>query len=130
MNQKTQRHGTSERGFALLATGVGLLAIVGIAGITVDLGRMYIAKNELMAYTDAASIAAAVQLDGTAAGITRAKNAGAAMGTGANAMGWDFATSRLRAPPINSPRGSPPLRTCPTRRRGIRIPPARAITDL
>jgi hypothetical protein len=79
----------------LLATGVSLLAIVGIAGITVDLGRMYIAKNELMAYTDAASIAAAVQLDGTAAGITRAKNAGAAMGTGANAMGWDFATKQI-----------------------------------
>jgi hypothetical protein len=95
MNRITQRRGSSERGFALLATGVSLLAIVGIAGITVDLGRMYIAKNELMAYTDAASIAAAVQLDGTAAGITRAQNAGAAMGTGANAMGWDFATKQI-----------------------------------
>jgi len=95
MNRKTQRLGASERGFALLATGVGLLAIVGVAGITVDLGRMYIAKNELMAYTDAASIAAAVQLDGTPAGITRAQNAGAAMGTGPHAMGWDFASKQI-----------------------------------
>jgi uncharacterized membrane protein len=78
-----------------MATALGLLAIVGIAGVTVDLGRMYIAKNELMAYTDAASIAAAVQLDGTTTGITRAKNAGAAMGTGAHAMGWDFATKLI-----------------------------------
>ncbi len=95
MNGRTQRRRSSERGFALLATAAGLLAIVGIAGITVDLGRMYIAKNELMAYTDAASIAAAVQLDGTTAGLTRAINAGAAMGTGANAMGWDFATKQI-----------------------------------
>src|SRR5690349_783791 len=95
MNRRTQRHRSSERGFALIATALGLLAIVGMAGITVDLGRMYIAKNELMAYTDAASIAAAVQLDGTSAGITRAQNAGAAMGTGAHAMGWDFATKQI-----------------------------------
>jgi Flp pilus assembly protein TadG len=95
MNRRTGHRRSDERGFALIATALGLLAIVGMAGITVDLGRMYIAKNELMAYTDAASIAAAVQLDGTAAGITRAQNAGAAMGTGPNAMGWDFATKQI-----------------------------------
>jgi Flp pilus assembly protein TadG len=81
-----------ERGIALIATAASLIAIVGIAGVSVDLGRMYIAKSELMAYTDAASVAAALQLDGTAAGITRAQNAAAGMASGANAMGWDFAT--------------------------------------
>src|ERR1700730_6861090 len=87
--------GSGERGFALIATAFGLVAIVGVAGISVDLGRMYIAKNELMAYSDAASIAGALQLDGTAAGITRAQNAAAGMGTGAHAMGWDFATKPI-----------------------------------
>jgi Flp pilus assembly protein TadG len=81
-----------ERGIALIATAASLIAIVGIAGVSVDLGRMYIAKSELMAYTDAASVAAALQLDGTAAGITRAQNAAAGMASWANAMGWDFAT--------------------------------------
>jgi hypothetical protein len=81
-----------ERGIALIATAASLIAIVGIAGVSVDLGRMYIAKSELMAYTDAASVAAALQLDGTAAGITRAQNAAAGMASGANAMGWDFAS--------------------------------------
>jgi len=95
MNRRAQHRRSGERGFALMATALGLLAIVGIAGVTVDLGRMYIAKNELMAYTDAASIAAAVQLDGTTTGITRSKDAGAAMGTGAHAMGWDFATKHI-----------------------------------
>src|SRR5260370_15904094 len=84
-----------ERGFALIATAFGLIAILGIAGLSVDLGRMYIAKNELMAYSDAASIAAALQLDGTAAGITRAQNAADGMATGPHAMGWDFAAQPI-----------------------------------
>ncbi|HKX00587.1 MAG TPA: pilus assembly protein TadG-related protein [Bryobacteraceae bacterium] len=86
---------TREKGFALIATALGLVAIIGIAGISVDLGRMYVAKSELMAYTDAASVAAALQLDGTAAGITRAQNAAAGMATGSNAMGYDFATKQI-----------------------------------
>jgi hypothetical protein len=83
------------RGFTLIATAASLVAIVGIAGISVDLGRMFIAKSELMAYTDAASIAGALQLDGTTAGITRALNAAGGMATGANAMGWDFAVKTI-----------------------------------
>ncbi len=95
MNQTGAVSRAGERGFALIVSAVSLLAIVGIAGISVDVGRMYIAKNELMAYTDAASIAAALQLDGTTAGIARAQSAAAGMGTGANAMGWDFATKKI-----------------------------------
>src|SRR5713101_3005911 len=95
LKPRSTSRNSSQRGFALLATAACLLVVVGMAGVSVDVGRMNNAKNELMAYTDAASIAAAVQLDGTTAGITNAKNAGAAMGTGANAMGWDFATKQI-----------------------------------
>jgi len=94
-----------ERGFALLATGASLVAIVGIAGISVDLGRMYIAKNELMAYTDASAVAAALQLDGTSAGIARAQTAAAGMGTGAHAMGWDFATKTVTGASLQFAKG-------------------------
>jgi hypothetical protein len=99
--------GSRERGFALIATAVSLLAIVGIAGISVDVGRMYIAKNELMAYSDAASIAAALQLDGTPDGITRARNAAAGMGTGPHAMGWDFATKPITGATLQFAKGMP-----------------------
>lgn len=99
----TRRPG--ERGFALIATALGLVAVIGIAGISVDLGRMYVAKSELMAYTDAASIAAALQLDGTAAGITRAENAAAGMGTGSNAMGYDFATKQITGATVQFAKG-------------------------
>jgi hypothetical protein len=36
-----------ERGFALLATGVCGVVIFGMAGLAIDLGRMYITKNEV-----------------------------------------------------------------------------------
>ena len=49
-----------------------LLAVIGMA---FDLGRIYIARNEAQIFADAASMAAAKQLDGTAAGLDRARAA-------------------------------------------------------
>jgi hypothetical protein len=49
-----------------------LLAVIGMA---FDLGRVYIARNEAQIFADAASMAAAKQLDGTAAGLDRARAA-------------------------------------------------------
>ena len=50
LTQDSGRHRESrEQGIALIATALGLVAIIGIAGITVDLGRMYIVKGELQA---------------------------------------------------------------------------------
>jgi Flp pilus assembly protein TadG len=107
MNRKLRgrSRGAREKGFALIATALGLVAIIGMAGISVDLGRVYIAKSELMAYTDAATVAAALQLDGTSDGITRAQNAAAGMGTGANAMGYDFATKQITGAAVQFAKG-------------------------
>src|SRR5579864_2628211 len=102
---KIDRRKSGERGFALVATGVGLIAIIGIAGISVDVGRMYIVKSELMAYTDASSVAAALQLDGSAAGITRAQNTITGMASGANAMGWDFDTKTISGVTVQFAKG-------------------------
>ena len=49
-----------------------LLAVIGLA---FDLGRVYIARNEAQIFVDAASLAAAQQMDGTAAGLNRARAA-------------------------------------------------------
>lgn len=49
-----------------------LLASLGLA---FDLGRMYIARNEGQVFADAAALAAAQQLDGSADGLTRARAA-------------------------------------------------------
>ena len=53
-----------------------LLAVVGMA---FDMGRVYIARNEAQIFTDAAAMAAAKQLDGTEAGLVRARAAVTAM---------------------------------------------------
>lgn len=61
-----------ERGFVLVTVGVCLVAMMAMLGLAIDIGRMYIVSNESQAYVDAASLTAALQLDGTDAGIRRA----------------------------------------------------------
>jgi len=62
----------ASRGFVLVTAAVSVVAILGMMGLCLDLARLYIAKNELQNYADAAAIAAANRLDGTAAGIANA----------------------------------------------------------
>ncbi len=57
------------------ACSIGMIAMLGLC---VDLGRMYITRNEVQAYTDAAAMRAAVELDGTLTGLQAARNAVAA----------------------------------------------------
>jgi len=64
-----------QRGYTLLATGLALFAVVGITGLAIDLGRLYVAKNETQTYVDSAALAAALELDGTSAGFQRARDA-------------------------------------------------------
>src|ERR1700676_4846311 len=77
-----------ERGFALLATGVCGVVIFGMAGLAIDLGRMYITKNEVQTYADAASLSAARLLDRTSAGLTAADSS-----VTNNPNKWNFGTS-------------------------------------
>ncbi len=62
----------AKSGFVLITVAITIVALLGILGMCVDLSRMYITKNELQAYADAASLAAAHHLDGTSLGITNA----------------------------------------------------------
>ncbi len=64
----------SRRGFTLITTGACLVALVGVVGLAADIGRMYIVKSEAQAYADAAALTAVLELDGTSAGIERARS--------------------------------------------------------
>ncbi len=64
-----------KRGFVLLTMAIAAVALFGSAGLAVDLGRMFIAKNETQVFCDAAALMAALRLDGTSAGITAAQAA-------------------------------------------------------
>src|ERR1700704_5653525 len=68
-----------QKGFILIAMSVCMFLLLAVVGMAFDLGRIYIARNEAQIFTDAASMAAAKQLDGTAAGVDRARAAVAAM---------------------------------------------------
>lgn len=76
-----------QRGYILVGISVSAIALAAMLGVSVDIGRMFIAKSEAQAFADSASIAAALKLDGTQVGIT---NATAAFN--ANANKWDFSS--------------------------------------
>lgn len=58
---------------------VSMFLLLAVVGMSFDLGRVYIARNEAQIFADAASMSAAKQLDGTAAGLDRARAAVAAL---------------------------------------------------
>jgi hypothetical protein len=73
----------------LIVMGVCLIMLFGMLGLIFDLGRSFITKNEAQAFTDAAALAAAIQLNGTSNGLTNAQNAVTAM---KNSDKWGFGT--------------------------------------
>lgn len=54
---------------------VTMLLLLGVMGMAFDFGRIYIARNEAQVFTDAAAMTAASKLDGTDAGLDRARQA-------------------------------------------------------
>jgi len=85
MTASRRRVRNLRKGFVLLTAAAGALAMLGMTGLCLDLARLYILKNELQSFADAASIAAANRLDGTAEGI-----AAATAEAGNNVNRWNF----------------------------------------
>lgn len=53
----------------LVVVAMSMTVMLGMLGLTFDLGRMFVAKNELQTYADAAALAGAKQLNGQKAGV-------------------------------------------------------------
>jgi uncharacterized membrane protein len=49
----------------MVALVVSMVFLLGMVGLAIDLGRMYIAKSEAQSFVDSAALAAAAQLNGT-----------------------------------------------------------------
>lgn len=80
-------------GYVLATMAVCLPVLIAGIGLVVDAGRLMAVKAELQAFVDAAALAAAAELDGTAAGLARARAVGMSGPRSANNMNrWDFAT--------------------------------------
>lgn len=54
---------------------ITMLLLLAVMGLAFDLGRVYIARNEAQVFTDAAAMAAAAKLNGSPAGILKAREA-------------------------------------------------------
>src|SRR5258706_175738 len=88
------------KGFALVATAVSSLVLLGVLGLALDLGRLYVINSELQSFADASALAAAFEMDGTTAGLIRADAVAATGPTmgGAAANQYNFSTNVVSAP--------------------------------
>lgn len=68
---RSKRHG--ESGYILATLGVMSVVLLASIGLAVDYGTAYIIRNEAQSYCDAAALGAALELDGTNDGITKAR---------------------------------------------------------
>jgi uncharacterized membrane protein len=75
----------AQRGFSLLASAICAGTMFGALGLGVDIARVNVIRNEAQGYADAAALSAALRLDGTAAGLSRAIET-----VGASPNKWNF----------------------------------------
>lgn len=61
-----------QRGAVAVIVGLAIALLVGMVGLVLDLGRLYIAKTELQNAADAAALAGAKELNGSLAGVLSA----------------------------------------------------------
>src|SRR5260370_40149849 len=84
-----------ERGFVLITMGVAAVALFGALGMAVDLGTMFITKNETQSFCDAGALAAGMKLGGNTTRITNAKNAVTNLGNK-----WNMDSTTVASPAI------------------------------
>jgi hypothetical protein len=94
---RTGQPPASEKGFVLIVTSIAMTLLLGLAGLGIDIGRMYVIRAELQSFTDAAALSAAMELNGTDSGIARARSGAGRLADGPHAMRWDMGTE-----PINN----------------------------
>jgi Flp pilus assembly protein TadG len=82
----------AQRGFVLIVTSIALTILLALAALGIDIGRMYVIRAELQSFTDAATLSAALALDGTDSGLAKARTEAGQLATGPHAMQWDLGT--------------------------------------
>ena len=65
-----------QRGVIAIIAAVALIVLVGMAGLVLDLGRLFIIKAELQGAADSCALSAARELNGKNDSLNRATNAG------------------------------------------------------
>jgi Flp pilus assembly protein TadG len=84
-----------ERGFVFIVTAIAMTLLIGLAGLAIDVGRMYVIRAELQSFTDAAALTAARELDGTATNLDHVRAGAKRLAEGPHAMRWDMGTQPI-----------------------------------
>lgn len=82
---KQKRARARDQGYILILLMLSLVCLLALAGLAIDVGRMYVARSEAQSFVDSAALAAVTKLDGTTNGITRAQSA-----VGSDPKRWGF----------------------------------------
>jgi Flp pilus assembly protein TadG len=69
-----------QRGAVAIIVGLSIVVLVGMIGLVVDLGHLFVFKTELQNAADSCAMAAAKELDGTTDALVRAESAGITVG--------------------------------------------------
>ena len=101
---KCPSQGRRENGYVLIVTCIVLAILLGLAALGIDIARMYVIQSELQAFSDAAALNAALQLDGTDRGIARARASASELASGPHAMKWDLGTQPITDITTNFPK--------------------------
>lgn len=91
----TIRRRQKRSGFVLIIMTAASIAMVGALGLAVDMGRLFIIKNETQHFCDSAALAAVLKIDGTSTGISNAKAAATSL-----ADNWNFGTTTVSSPTV------------------------------
>ena len=76
LTNKGQLGSRSNRGSIVIFVVLMMPLLLGIMGIALDMGKLFVVKSELQNAADACALAAAYELDGTGSQFTRAESAG------------------------------------------------------
>ncbi|UCF23089.1 MAG: hypothetical protein JSV72_19860 [Ralstonia sp.] len=88
-----------QRGVVLPIVGLVIAVLLGMAGLVIDLGGLFVAKSELQSAVDSCALSAAQELDGNKDALTRATNAGLTAGN-ANNVTYQKVSASLAAADI------------------------------
>ncbi|MDA8128474.1 MAG: pilus assembly protein TadG-related protein [Betaproteobacteria bacterium] len=83
-----------QHGAVAVVVGITIIVLLGMIGLALDMGQMFVNKTELQNAADACALAAARELDGNADALTRADAAGVTVGT-RNLVGFQRAAVTL-----------------------------------
>jgi hypothetical protein len=100
MRRQHQQLPKRQRGAVAVVVGLTIFVLIGMIGLALDLGQMFVNKTELQNAADACALAAARELDGNADALDRADAAGVLVGT-QNLVGFQGAAVTLTAADIS-----------------------------